>query len=535
MVKLLPPVVALVAPAVWHPACERAFQSLSAKERRLAEAMLTTLHNRHVGITPQLVAELVPALLDAVRKPSGAWEVVFTRLVEALTVVDDAPNNRIRGVGLLFGATALYSIVRVVQPLIEEACRQLNACYLFAGDSVDATVDAHAYRSYSGKLRRKLRDIALSDDMVTFWRERAATLSSLSRYHQDATLPAVDPLEAGLLLRLHPDLPPLDRPNAPPQRSPVMLRHQRSQNSREEGIEGIRMTRSIEDIHHMRFSEYINPKAVFADRLVNTGYLASQRQSLREKLRDVLIVGLLAPGITSEISTNVVRACWFETMMQLSFMLRRHKLLHSEFRWVEADPFDRMRTASFLLDDMPQFKDTFERAPSRAYRQEFLTALHWLPHFLDQQGDFKRLSTYTPDADPLENAHHWVNAAWLAQRDHVAWQGLTPLPSNTITNTFDEFAFVCLMVFFPAEVYDPTQPDLLRLQNRLGLNYQTGRSVMITWIPPQPQDTDHWHIASQGTRRADLFAGTRAATLPAVTGQVVQTWLNELKREIWHA
>ena len=125
--------IRLVAPSIWESRVQTAFAALDALGQRTAHAVLRMMHGRHIGITPQLVCELVPAILAPdpyLGTRRGAWPAVFGRLVdEAIAAAEAQPmDNSLRPerrFGLLLSAHPAYSLLRLALPVVQEACCRL--------------------------------------------------------------------------------------------------------------------------------------------------------------------------------------------------------------------------------------------------------------------------------------------------------------------------------------------------------------------------------------------------------------------------
>ena len=103
------------------------------------------------------------------------------------------------------------------------------------------------------------------------------------------------------------------------------------------GVNGIRITRSLDDINAILHSELALPPELFVDKLANEGYLIYERNPKKQENRDVLVVGLTSPDICSENTLGWLKACWFEAMARLSLILLKAKLTKSDLDWVQAD------------------------------------------------------------------------------------------------------------------------------------------------------------------------------------------------------
>jgi hypothetical protein len=544
------------------------------------------MHGRHIGITPQLVCELVPALLAPdpyLSTRLGAWPAVFGRLVDEAIAAAEAqpmgnPLRPERRFGLLLSAHPAYSLLRLALPVVHEACCRLGRCYLFAADEIGALISEENYGAYQEELYQSLVQMATSDRGATasapnqkeslwlFWQELALTLVSLSRPDGLSTpapngLPETDPLGLGFLLELKPELPPDEPETRALRRLPLPIKRQKSLRLREGGIDGIRVTRRLEDIDGILLSEFLNPPLLLADRLLNAGYMAMERQPKREKRRDVLIVALMPGAVQRQVSAGFVQACWFQALVRLSLVLREHQLHRSEFRWIEGDALGRVRSASFLLRDLPDVNVALATGLSSAYTREFLTDLRWLPIYLDTREPFHALATPGDARGGVSDTmFQWATASWQAQVENRAWidphgKNVAPSAPGDDRLQVEEFAFVHVMLFLPTETWDENQPSgteaLGRFYAGLRLGDTAGRSASLTWVPAAARSAAAWHIASRSRVDARVFPDAASAEsggseqTPAalsgsrgeakISGKLVQAWLVQWLKEMWRA
>lgn len=553
--------VKLASPAVWGPLVEGVFGSLPAPARRLALAILTTLHDRHVGITPPIAAELAPLLLDpaARPKPQGVWAATIGRLAAEL-----APPDRARigaqatsspAFGLLLGARPLYVVLRLALPLVEVACRRLGRCYLFCADEVPRSVATDDYAAYVRDLAGAIVALAQeqNEPVKLLWQDWALTLSSLTRsgdltHFSGSAVPQTDLPALGMLLRLDPNLDS-NAAHAPKVRNLARQRQVYNRQLKEGGIDGIRLTRDVDEIDTILLSEFLNPPLILGDRLANSGYLAIRREPKPVKLRDVLVAAL-APGETRALaSADLVKACWFDLMARLSLILRQNDLHQSEFRWIEGDAFGRERHQALLLRAIPQFETAPERNFSRNYRQQFLTALRWLPSYLDTRAEFDPLPESTAPGNGLTGMQSWLAQAWLHQPDNDGWRDLAyevasrrdQAPGQARRQRDEgrldvrQFAYVHLMVFLSTQWQNDSKAAnlLATLYGSLRLGQHPGAHISLTWLPDRSDDLAGWWFRARQQPTTALFSQGEEASLSEIAGRLAETWLEQLTKEMW--
>lgn len=137
-----PMTIRLVSPDVWQGHMGRVERKLKLDERttRMMRAIVSALHSRHVGITPELAARLAQALLayktDEYPEPWRSAHSALDEAAESLTNIKNAAlHARIREQRhIVFSASVSYTVYQVAQPIIAMACQQLGYTYLYSDD-----------------------------------------------------------------------------------------------------------------------------------------------------------------------------------------------------------------------------------------------------------------------------------------------------------------------------------------------------------------------------------------------------------------
>jgi hypothetical protein len=538
--------IRLVPKQTWAGITRSRFQMLTPDARRAAYSILRTMHNRHVGITPDLAAQLAPLILEptAAFQVEGPWAHVMERLTRELSAGRYREKfSRQMGFGVLFSAIPPYSVIRLAMPIVEEACRRTGLCCLFCEDET-GNVLTEAYRRYSGAVSDEIEKMTEEIDgfFQVFWTERALTLAAYSRrpglwsIEKENTavvgLPETDPAAAGLMLRLKPRIQP---PKPLSRRQEAMtspLKHRESPKNKEGGFSGIKITLQQEEMENILMSEFLNPPLLLADRLVNSGYLALKRKPKHERLRDVLIAGIMPNEIKPKLNVDFVKACWFDFITRFGFMLARQRLMRSEFRWLEGDMFGRSRDCRFRLEDLPLHKPPDETEPSAAYRRSFLVALGWFPSYLDTLNGFDVVPVVTGSpggAGETDLAMRWAFSAWKGQNLRHARRAAV-----------DEFAFVHIMLFLPAqegmEIGAPPQALLRQMQRGFGIGNAPGRTTSITRVPETLEDLKQWTVDHRRKRESLFFSkSSPGMTWEDIAGNLEHVWLQHTIEEMRNA
>lgn len=550
--------IKLVSPSIWRELVETAFEPLPPNTRPVAESVLTTLHNRHTGITPALAAELARRITDphAYKTAGGRWEYVMKRLLTE-------SSEGLRGVAVMLSSIPLYSVLRLAGPIIEEACTRAGQCFLFCHDELDDGVTVDQYSEYEYHLENEMRHMALdkADYFNTFWKDRALTLASYSGRAPmwgswRARLADIEPASLGMLLRLRPIVKPAKAMSLHPKTMVNPLKHREIKRMREGGVSGIHITRRMEDMGDIMMSEFLNPPTVLADRLINNGFTALRRQTRREQIRDVLVVGILPAGVEPRLSVDFIKACWFDFIARFGFMLYRSRLMRSEFRWLEGDTLERMRTCHYLLKELPDLEIPVEGDLTPSFRREFLMALGWLPGFLDTRGTFEKVPIFAATPQQLEvngetgtgAARAWAYSAWRSQKEHQAWarheyQHLGKNKGNNNDKQLDtgRYAFVHIMAFLPAtkrtENGSSAAARLGPLYSGLGLGQAMSGggqfNASITWVPEQLTASSQWAFDCRGNLRSRIFTQEQWNwPINRVAGRLQEIWRRQLLKEL---
>src|SRR5262245_54415690 len=188
----------------------------------------------------------------------------------------------------------------------------------------------------------------------------------------------------------------------------------------------------------MVLSEFLNPRLVLIDRLLNSGYLVHERRPRRAKLRDALVVGLMPHEVRATPQGAFAKACWIDCMSRLARRLVSSRLHDSEFRWIEGDAAGRVRRVSFPVSQVPA---DLARGRYAAFRDAFMTLSRWVPDYFETRAGFRPLRA---DPNTIANADEWAIAAWAAHVDPDQ-----RAEADTPKGSVDSFSFVHVMVFHP--------------------------------------------------------------------------------------
>jgi hypothetical protein len=327
------------------------------------------------------------------------------------------------------------------------------------------------------------------------------------------------------------------------------LKHREASRLKEGGFSGIQVTRRLEDMEDILLSEFVNPPAVLADRLVNNGFLSLRRQTRREQLRDVLIAGMMPLELKPKLGVDFVKACWFDFIRRFGYMLAQSGRKRSEFRWLEGNQAEQVRGCYFLLQDLPDLSGPFKSHYDASFRKKFVMALGWLPQYLDTRYRFQPVPQYTAgpghSSPGFESAKRWAFSVWRLQEENLRWMVHEPDKPNPMGSgkkrlNIDGFAAVHLMLFLPADIRNQGKEvsaaaRLGTLYSGFGLGNIPGRNVSITWVPRQITISKEWTFDCRGKGDSQAFfkekpAGKSSSHL--IAGRLEEVWRNQLIKEL---
>jgi len=536
--------IRLVAPSVWKPDVARnehqsASRRLSAETSRLAHAVLWGLQDAHIGITPRLATGLARLFTEPGVVHQGVWATLFRQLQDALPRTERS--------GLVAGNVPVYIALKVVRPVVREACNRVGYTCLLCEDETRSSVTTDEYAAYAASLDRELartaEQLASGPLFATEHGNVVAALSEPSPLGRSrVSVPEVDRTSLAMLLGLRTavDVPARASRYTP---APTYVRRSRPNPGDQEGrIEGLRQSRGEAHFGSIVLSEFLNHPVVLVDRLLNSGYLVHERRPRRQKLRDVLVVGLMPHAVRGTLQGSFAKACWLDCMARLGRLLSGARLADSEFRWIEGDAAGRARCCSFSLGELPpdrlgglslaSGRSGESRDSHEAFRRGFLTLLRWLPDYFDTRAGFRSLT-----GGPFAGPDDWAVAAWAANASQREPSGSTT--SNAGPNQLagmERFSFVHVMVFHPslagARAHAEGARRLGTLRAGLRLGYHPRRHASVTYVSPDG-DPAPWRFGSDADPYR-VLASPAAQEGETLSRQLQTAWLDRLTKDIWH-
>jgi hypothetical protein len=507
--------VSVLPPEIWKQIC--LYESPGPR----FDHVLHYLHERHIGITPKLAMDLV-----RIAEGDGGpiWGAALDRLSEAL-VGNQNPSNRSVA---LWRAVPIFTLTsRLAAPLLRHACDAVGMTILFgqfAENSDDPPTKKNDYEVYEHNLVRALAILSTRPDVMgtRFWRDCAETMLGAARriaghdvasgpFGRPAGLPDVDQVLLSFLTELNPAFSPTGE-----RRSPLYRRITRSQTDRsgvkpkEGGVEGVRFSRSLEDVGDLVASEYLSPKVILADKILNQGFIARHRPPLRRPRRDALIVGIMSNPDRSD-ADRFVKAGWLNSIFRTSIILRQAGYGRTEFRWLERSGRVGYRSARVDLQGitLPDGNSPWDHEGNAVLG--FLRQAQWTPTVLDRLASNilsvhseQNTAGFTSENEEgsLDETRLWIRRAfeqsWLdgvpPPLESIQLSGLVDIETKRepAPTTLDDFASVHVQVFSrdPSRSHEMFEPDWIRERVRLSaalkFSGRYARNVDLCLIPHYP-------------------------------------------------
>lgn len=561
--------VLYVHPSIWQPYENAALGELAPEIQSYARALLTEFHNRHIGIPPRLAAGLATILLNpiALAKADSPWKEFRNRLTYELSLNLKDPKSAHPTTrsprplqSILFSAAPAYTIRRIVMPLVHRTCWTLRESILYSEDQqIPNEINKVYLERYERNMLRKLCSLAkdCNEDhwLDLFWKECSITLAYYSNFPSvEHTLPAPDPLAAGFLFRLG-DLPSSTKEHQHLDRIHLRRYKHHTRQRREEGLAGIVQTRSLEDLQRILIGEFMNPDILLADRLLNTGYLVTERLPKREKLRDAIFIGVLPPNPQGRPATDFLRSCWLNSMAALYPVLMKNHLHDSLILWVEGAALDRFHVSALSVAEVRIFFDQHTQLSAQqgaAYRAGFLQLTRWLPGLIDARKD----SEYLPLNGQKKDALDWVSQVWRCEFHPKRPMSTQPGRGQSrqtvemverLDHLVAQFAYAHIMTFLPTR-YGPggkpaDDPSVAsqQLASKLRIADHKGCYPSIHWYDPQsfllPKAGIPYGSFYSALRRQkycwgeSVLPGDFHAAATAVEQGWLEEWIQEMQSE----
>lgn len=550
--------VSKVSSRTWRRAVSNSFSELNSRERRLANGLLIFGQNKLIGITPGLarsIAVLVVNAEQSSRLPEP-WDSVFKRLLQQIdclekgrTGIEERVNIGRRQIGIL-KAVPVYLLLKIILPIVESASRRLGRSMLFTESNDLGPPSLSEYMEYEQSLSNSIIDISQDTDRSTelFWAERAAILLSYTKLRRlkgsdGGRLPEMDVPALAYLLRLNPRVKSMSVNDKQIQLPENEQQIQKVPRQREGGVNGIKITRSLDEIGGILQTELAFPSVMVADKLANEGYMIYERNPKKQENKDVLVVGLMSPDICSENTMGWLKACWFEAMARLSLVLLKAKLTKSDLDWIHTDHSGDWKSFHYPIHQLIDSGDVSE-SYSKWYRGHFLTALNWLPEFLSAGVSLpKDRSQIQVNGDGIDTSDtstespakdKWAEEAW---QNYVREKVRIESERGTVEEWTSQYRYIHVMIFLPMHDRDGDTPSavLNRYLHQLNLSAQSKRYVSIVWVPESFQDIGSLSCWFSGGM---LDLKTRMAHTAhdegMVTSWLVSGWLKNLLKEIWN-
>ncbi len=314
--------------------------AFSGRQGARGAEMFAALQDRHVPVTPLLAETL--AQMETSKHPSECrpWGQAYELAGQSI------------GLAQRFGRSARWTgsstafRLRVVEPLLRGAAQRLGELRL-VGSAPLGTIGGPdpAYELYCRAVEEEVNRMLSGLEVLgeAFWVPVALALFAATlrgrQPHAGSRIIALpdspDPALARLVYTIPPDFAEtddlrrrMDRPRRRSERLRVGVR------PKEGGIDGVIITRRLEDIEDAFHSEFLLPKSYRNLKFFEEGYRIRHRPPLRSPARDLLFLTLCEASPDAGAAT-LVKAAWIDAAIRLRLALTTMELPLSELGWCD--------------------------------------------------------------------------------------------------------------------------------------------------------------------------------------------------------
>jgi len=364
------------------------------------DALLRVFHARHVGLPPAVARTFSEAFVS--RGPADFSNTlrlaIYRRLLDALGASEMLQRDPRQ-----FDIVPRHLLIDLcLLPLSAIVVRDLGRTYLFSTDPAIGDVGSEDYHVYQQAFADKLLDlctpprkshggaIVLPTQIDLFWERSAHRLWSVVQQRRrtlsgDASSASgeID----GLVLRFICGLEPELRFDSEAARLRTEIAEEQNplfSHPRQGGVVDIHATPRIDDIEDFLLTEFIVPKVLLADKLLNGMSMAKHRPPPFDERRSVLVLGATV-SVEPLAPLALARAAWLEAVFRFAIVLFKHELLRSELRfgrWTEDGGYVDARVK---VGDTPTLSAFDVFAATRLQMRQFFCEAGWLPGLVANQ------------------------------------------------------------------------------------------------------------------------------------------------------
>lgn len=446
-------------PKQWRAAVD----DLDRGSRRL----LDLAHERHIPITPQLAQMLDGGPMD-----------LGNRVQDMARRVLEQPQVARRGQSVRFELIFDFAIA----PLIRRAASD-NGDAVLSGEAAFLSLSKKEVDLWTNAMNARVAELLSDPELMgrSFWNLVGFALlsDSFSRANRGlrtsrqsaghfALSQEPDPALADILADVEPDFS---------HRSNRALKDKITRRAswrrsgikpKEGGVEGIRLSRSVDDIEDALPSEMCLPREAMLVKLAEDGFLVKHRPPFRQPKRDLLLIGMIGND-TDSAGLQLAICAFADACVRLWTMLRSSATPRADLVLVR-NRLGHLQTACCRIDYLLQIpaRSTFDF--DRATRLGLLLNSNLVPDVLDQLPS-RLIGSLDTSTDP----EGFLNAALTAVAAAPDLSGNRGAAKSVDDVTIDQYTAMAAVNFSaggqPAFELDAAQTDdaAIALLNRLYL------------------------------------------------------------------
>jgi hypothetical protein len=529
----------------------------------LARAVLRFMHDRHVGVTPELALDLASLLSEEEGhcgwRGAKVWAKLFDQVKAAGRDEELPPHWTAAAGGDRTGQREAwpYLITAWALPLALEACRSVGKSIVFANQPAGADeCTPEQYAEYGLEMKRCLvsgqdgPEIARLMRLTSFAARGVGSEALIRKTGGCLSGAAIDHIALAHLLELQPRYEAQRPPAQLQRRRRVSLKRRSGQRPRSDGVEGVTMSRRPEDLPDMMMSESLYPAPVRLDRMLNSGYLVRHRPPRRTPPRDLLILGINLLRNSGE-GGAIAKLAWFDAVNRFCLELAREGGSRIDLCWCEVDATGRERAVGCALDELSAARPAADSG--QPLLPELLLSMGWTPAAAGLIGSSvgSRPMIRMPRSAGANGAQRRagerrLRLRWLADYVERFSCGAAVPPGHTKRDVSPPGDYarshLALMLPAPAPDMDGAILDELREIGAVSRSWARRRpaTFSVLWVPGDDAAPEvwakSWRLSVGAPGSAPGAAEIRAPEPPAeaaeLAGAIAVSWLDVLMRAI---
>jgi len=508
--------IRVVGPKSWTPLVVSQAKNVSTEAACLGWALLRAAHSsgRAAGLT--LTYALATSLTK--REPQGSppWDAFWKLVVDdvngpptGLRAREEAEARLLRLWRLCVQKPWLASQA-LLEPISDTIQQELGEAYFFGGNGFEEPDGfKRAYQDYDLRFAAKASELMSN---VTAHARHWRQLFGFAAEHSAATTALELPQIDGISGRLYLDAGAIDLADAlagARSQQPTPISVQRGGlRPQQDGVVGLRKTRSIDEIGSVLPSEFAQPEILFLDRLLHEGLNIVDRPPHTRRQRKIMFAAVAFEAV-DDAALSAIQASWWVAFDAAACALFRAHFVEIGGAWVATSDAQISYSAAVVLHRDEE--EDFSTLPAPQRRLRLLEAF---AHPSQPLGQMRRSVNVSDDAE-FETAATSRREDWLQSFDEDAAQTMlghvdtatSALNAEASLDVYDDCYLLVICPLNGIEVTDEVTDEATDMPTPA----EAGEADLSTRI----RDLVRWNAPN--IRRVDLAVPARRGDRRSVT------------------